>query len=261
MRILVTYAVDPEFEPWRKLAKFDKLTAGKFTFHRTAIASVNVDFLVTGMGPEYASRAMEATNSSSYDACICAGFAGALRAEYQAGDVFIPERVTDKSGAKSLICDPVLFESAKPLKVGRTLLSSPEIIASSAEKATLSSAADAVDMESFTVIAAAQKLGIPALAVRAISDTSDQEMPVDFSRSLDENGQISTGAVLRLLAGQPGKIAALMRLGRQSKLAAETLANFLLAYIPTLAKPKPPGGAVLADRSPAVALVDAKKLN
>ena len=128
---------------------------------------------------------------------------------------------------KSLICDPVLFESAKPLKVGRTLLSSAEIIASSAEKATLSSAADAVDMESFTVIAAAQKLGIPALAVRAISDTSDQEMPVDFSRSLDENGQISTGAVLRLLGGsnRQSRGTGCGLVGKAFS-AAETPANF-----------------------------------
>ena len=92
MRILVTYAVDPEFEPWRKLAKFDKQTAGKFTFHRTAIASVNVDFLVTGMGPEYASRAMEATNSKAATTRIAPlTLQAALCAEYQVrGDVFIP---------------------------------------------------------------------------------------------------------------------------------------------------------------------------
>jgi nucleoside phosphorylase len=233
MNVLIAYAVDPEFTPWRKLLRLEKISAG-LPVQRARIGSATADFLVTGMGPEYATRAMQSVRRISYDACICAGFAGALRPEYHVGDIFVPARIEEAEKRSVVICDPILFESAKPPKPAQTLLSSATIIASSAEKETLSAVAGAVDMESFTVISAAQKLGIPALAVRVISDTRDQDMPVDFSKSLDERGQVSIGSVLKLLAGQPGKLAALMRLGRQSKLAAEALAHFLLEYIRTL---------------------------
>jgi hypothetical protein len=76
---------------------------------------------------------------------------------------------------------------------------------------------------------------MPAAVVRAISDAHDQAMPVDFTTAIDERGQVSVGSVLKLAAGSPSKIAALMRLGRDSKQAAETLARFLEATIERLA--------------------------
>jgi nucleoside phosphorylase len=150
------------------------------------------------------------------------------------GDIFVPEQIVEIGTAATILCDPILSAAARTAKRLGALLSSPKIIASATEKARLAGSAGAVDMESFTVISAAQKRGIPAIAVRVISDTSDQDMPVNFSKGLDENGQVSIGAVLKLLAGQPGKIAALMKLGRQSKQAADALAEFLSAYLQVL---------------------------
>ena len=230
MNILITYAVDPEFAPWPKLCKFEKVKAGSFTIQRARIGSTVADFLVTGMGPEYAQRAMESV-PLSYDACVCAGYAGALRREYQVGDIFIPGRIEQAGQSAAIHCDPRLVESVKSMQPARMLLSSSKVIASAAEKRGFASIADAVDMESFTVVSAAHAQGIPAVAIRVISDTQDQGMPVDFSKSLDDKGQVSTAAVLRLLAGEPSKLAALMRLGRQSKIAAEALTQFLFAYI------------------------------
>ena len=246
MNVLITYAVDPEFAPWCKLIDFENISAGDFQVHRASLGPVKADFLVTGMGSEHAARAIEAMKSSTYDACICAGFAGALSAEYQVGDVVVPEQVKSIEGSTILVCGPALVEAAKAAKRARMLLSSSRIIATSAEKIALSRQADVVDMESFTIISAVHERGIPALAVRAVSDTRDQDMPVDFSKSLDEHGQVSTNVLLRQLAGQPGRIGALMRLGRQSKQAAEALAQFLLGYLQALPNAQQSNAATLA---------------
>jgi nucleoside phosphorylase len=44
--------------------------------------------------------------------------------------------------------------------------------------------AQVVDMESYEVLSAAHKLGIPAIVVRVVSDSLDRKLP-DFNRALN----------------------------------------------------------------------------
>lgn len=232
MKILVTYAVEPEFDPWRKLRKFQSVRCADFSIQRTAFGSATVDFLVSGMGPVHAARAMEAV-VDVYSLCISSGFAGSLRAELSVGDVVIPASVRQAGGASALQCDARLVEAgiAAGGKRIETIVSCDHVATTLAEKAELGGSADAVDMEAFAVLATAQRRGVPALAVRVISDRHDQALPVDLSTAVDERGQVSIGRVLKMVAGSPSQISALMKLGRESKAAAETLARFLESYI------------------------------
>ena len=59
-------------------------------------------------------------------------------------------------------------------------------------------------------------------------------MPVDIDTMLDSQGNVKLGGVVRYVARHPLAVPALMRLGRESKTAAETLAHFLEAYIKKL---------------------------
>jgi adenosylhomocysteine nucleosidase len=111
----------------------------------------------------------------------------------------------------------------------KTFLSSDEIIASAEEKAWLAPFADAVDMESFSVLEAARKL--PGVAIRVVSDRFDQDMPMDFSAAADGKGNVLIASVLKHVVMHPIQIPALIRLGRESRTAAQKLANFLAAYI------------------------------
>jgi nucleoside phosphorylase len=233
MKILVTCAVEPEFEPWRKLRKFENVRCGDFSIQRTTFGSATVDFLVTGMGPVHSARAMEAVAGEAYSLCTASGFAGSLRAELNVGDVVIPASVRQAGGANSVQCDARLVDAgiAAGGKRIETIVSCDHVATTLSEKAQLGESAEAVDMESFTVLAAAQWQRIPAVAVRVISDRHDQALPVDLSTAVDERGQVSIGRVLKMVAGSPGQIAALMKLGRESKAAAETLARFLDGYI------------------------------
>jgi len=239
MKVLVVYAVEPEFDPWRRLRKFADVKAGDFTIHRTQIAGAVVDFVVTGMGPARAARAMEAVASPQYSLVIASGLAGALRPELGIGDIVLPEAVSRAEGETApLACDAALH--AEGISAGgksiETIVSSEHIATTVEEKLRLGKSAQAVDMESFSVVASAQRLGIPAVVLRAVSDRHDQPMPLDLSTAVDERGQVSIGRVMKLVAGKPGQISSLMKLARESKAAAESLARFLDEYIERLSR-------------------------
>jgi nucleoside phosphorylase len=246
MNILVTYAVDPEFDPWRKLRKFREVAAGDFRIRRTEIGRASVDFIVSGMGPARATHAMDAVGSGEYAICIASGFAGSLRPELGISTIVIPSVVRQAGAPNSISCDAQLV--AEGISAGgkaiAALVSSDRIATTVAEKARLGEFGDAVDMESLTVLSAVQRRNIRSVAIRVVSDRHDQAMPVDLSTTVDEHGQVSIGRVLKMVAGSPGQISALMKLGRESKAAADVLARFLEAYVERVSASEPNGAGV-----------------
>src|SRR5882724_6793926 len=105
MRILVTFAVDAEFAPWRKRHDFHsfEIQEGTEAFLAT-ISGIEVVVGLTGIGPESAARkTCEFTWGEVLDLCITTGFAGALLPQYQVADVLAArEIVPDEKRAKSL---------------------------------------------------------------------------------------------------------------------------------------------------------------
>src|SRR2546429_8452304 len=87
MRVLVTFAVEAEFAPWRKLRGFEKMTKGKAQFFRARIGASEVNVLLTGVGGKNAwVQATKVICDGEVDFCISSGLAGALRPEYHLGD-------------------------------------------------------------------------------------------------------------------------------------------------------------------------------
>ena len=236
MRILVSLAVDAEFAPWRKLRKFEAIDAGDVTLHRTQIGRASVDFVITGMGHQNSRRAAESAMSAPHTICICTGFAGALKPEFKPGDILVARAVQMLGNRKTLECASGLATSAYQdgARLVRMFLTSERVVATAEEKARLAPFADAVDMESFAVLSAAQERSLPAVAIRVISDRFDEDMPADIGMTVDEKGRVSVGGVIRHIATHPLSLPALVRLGRNSRAAAEALANFLDAHIKAL---------------------------
>ncbi len=87
--------------------------------------------------------------------------------------------------------------------------------------------------------------GIPAVAIRSISDTVDEDLPLDMNEVFTESGEVSMPRVLGQVAMRPQSLPALVRLGRKSKQAAESLAEFLDRYIVALSKGLRPWNQVL----------------
>src|SRR5260370_26774890 len=93
MRILVTFAVEAEFAPWRKLRTLQPMTVEGIEMFHAQIGRAAVDFVVTGMGMENARRAAELATSVPHTICIAAGFAGSWEPTTKIGDILVAPAV------------------------------------------------------------------------------------------------------------------------------------------------------------------------
>lgn len=236
MRVLVTFAVEAEFAPWRTLRNLRAATIGNISLHQAQIGRASVDFVVTGMGPENARRVADLVMTQPYTFCIVSGFAGALRPDHAVGTILAAEAVQQVGKPQTLQCARSLVsaagrDGATPV---RMLLASEHVVRTAEEKAQLAPFADAVDMESFAILSAAHGNRLPAVVIRAISDTSRRDMPVFLDALVDDRGRVKIGGVIRKVIRHPLQLPALLRLGRDSRTAGQALAHFLQAFIEKL---------------------------
>jgi adenosylhomocysteine nucleosidase len=235
MNILIIYAVEAEFAPWRAI-NMEKVIVGNVSLHRANIGRATVDFVITGMGAANAERVADAVISKGYSFCIISGFAGALKPSVKPGHIVACERVQNHSSRHTEICDTDLLTHAAEYGATSiaTLLTTDHVVNTAIEKNRLSAFAEVVDMESFSILRAANKKNVPSLVVRAISDSFDRDMPAELDTILDPQGHVKIASAVRYVVKHPSLLPALMRLGRDSKTAAEALAHFLELYITKL---------------------------
>ena len=191
---------------------------------RAALAeNPQVSLLVTGIGRKNARRTLEAEFATQIPGLvITSGFAGALDPKFSIGDV-IYEFATEP------LCAKLELAGAKPARI----LCVDRIAVTAADKKQLhdQTGADAVEMESEEIHAACRERGIPCVTVRAISDRADEDLPLDFNQFAKPDMSLDYGKLMRAVAMSPGKISALLRLQKQSKLAAENLSAALARLI------------------------------
>jgi len=214
---------------------------GSATVHVAEFGGAEVAVLLTGVGRVQAARKIAEIGFEArgpIDFVVSSGLAGGLRAEYKIGQVLAARKVLI-AGVSGRVSSSVHLMNLA-IECGASAVDSffsAERVATSAdEKLAIGTLADAVEMESFDVMNWAVDADIPAIAVRAISDTSEEEMPVDMNRIFTADGEISIARVLGEVARRPQSIRGLIRLGRRSRLAAKSLAAFLNSYVQRLAK-------------------------
>jgi adenosylhomocysteine nucleosidase len=236
MRVLVTLAVEAEFAPWRKLRAMRHNKVGEITVSQAEIGRASVDFVVTGMGGENARRVADVVMAQPYTFCIAAGFAGALNPEHAIGSILAAEAVQQIGKAKTMQSSRRLARAAwmDGAFHSKMFLTSDSVIRRAEEKAQLAPFGDAVDMESFAILSAAHEHQISAVAIRVISDTADRDMPAFLDAVIDDVGRVKIGGLVCKVVRHPMHLLALVRLGRDSRTAAEALAHFLEAYIKRL---------------------------
>lgn len=248
MRVLVTFAVEAEFRPWRKRHTFEPVKFANLSLHRARIGDAEVSVLLTGIGPKRARASLmgvcthPAAQDRWFDCCLSVGLAGSLRSQHHPAEILAARRVQPEESHRDLRADAIasdaeLLSMARDCgaKIVGSFLTADRIIVTAREKADLGQKADAVDMESFDVLKEAAAWGAKGLAVRAVSDSAEEDLPIDFNRVVTPEGKISMTGMLRELRGDPGKFPALVRFGSKSRQAARALASFLDRFVPALA--------------------------
>jgi nucleoside phosphorylase len=154
---------------------------------------------------------------------LMAGLAGALDPTLAIGDLIIddlPEGMAMPCGCRQ-----------------GGICTQDGIVATLEEKARLfaDTGAIAVEMENATVRTWAGRLGAAFVAIRAISDRADQTLDPKVLALVDEWGRPRILAIAKMLASRPSSIAHLIRLGKDSKEAAqqlgEAVSEFVIKYV------------------------------
>jgi adenosylhomocysteine nucleosidase len=186
---------------------------------------------VTGMGGEAALRGAETLVACGAAALASFGLAGALDPQLRAGCIFLPNEVSAVDGARE-VTDPawrVRLQTALTGRVaaeGGRLITMRRPVAGVAAKAALfaASGARAVDMESCDIGAVARRHALPFIAVRAIVDEADAELPACVLASTAANGDTSPWRLLTQLLRRPRELAPLLRLLGGYRHASRSLA-------------------------------------
>lgn len=245
MRILVTFAVEAEFAPWRRLRRFRPIrvcprgVSEKTEIWEALIGGTSVSVYLTGIGrglPTEALEMREAFFSSKPDLAISSGLAGALKETLKPGDLIAPQKVRTLKNDTSADSDSSLRDRAvRQGALGiETLITVGRIVSSAEEKRRLAFFGEAVDMESAILMSYFASDAIPVLTIRAISDASDENLPLDFDRFLTPQGAIRPMSLVNAIVRRPGSLPNLMRFGRQSYQAAQRLGSFLDEFVAAL---------------------------
>ena len=236
MKILVTFAVAAEFAPWQRRRKFRRIP-GTWPLFEAQFGGAKVRAVLTGMGQAHALEASRRVLSERPDICISTGLAGALVDGYRPGDLLAARLVGEVGEPMAVASHQELLSMARACGARQVerFATSPALVVRPEQKQAYAGQADAVDMESYTVLAEAARYGVPAVAIRAISDTADFLMPYDFGAVLDAQGQIRVRGVVGQVFRHPSGLPALLALARNCRFAAKRLANFLDAYVGAMA--------------------------
>ena len=194
----------------------------EFTVYESTYAIV----VCGGIGLEAARRAAEAIIAKySPEIIISAGVAGALVPELHLGETIFPGAVIDtQDGSRHETA--IKAAPVGNTALGRTVLaSSPEITGVKRNQQLAKYGAHAVDMESAAVARAAQVHGLAFVAIKAISDELDFELP-EMSRFI-RRGQFQTAPFLLYVALRPWLWLRVVRLARNTQLASENLCAWL----------------------------------
>ena len=207
LRTLVCFALKEEAAPFRRIAG----------------TTPGVSILLTGIGRDNARLTVTAEITRHRPALVLTcGFAGALEARLAVGDVLFD--TADESLRQKLA-----LAGAKTAKI----FCADRIASTAVEKNRLRSetGADAVEMESAAIQTVCREQGIPCATVRVISDTANEDLPLDFNELAKPDRNLDYFKLLRTIAASPGKIGGLLRLQKQTRFAAEKLAAVLARVI------------------------------
>jgi len=225
MKIAIIAALPGELRPlvrsgWiRSSAK--RKTVRKWT---ARIGDADCVAVCGGMGADAVRQAFEeAAADGPLDLVLSVGWAGALQGHLLAGATYVASTVVDAQTGERFVLGGV--------GQGLVLVTTARV-ADETEKHRLAESylGAMVDMEAATVLRLAQMQGVPAVCLKAISDELSDQLP-DFNDFIDQSGQMRMRAFVFHAIFHPRYWGALVRMGRSSAKAAESLASAIRTFL------------------------------
>lgn len=184
----------------------------------------------SGAGPENARAAAELLTSKGTTQLISWGCAAALDETLKPGDLTLADTLIDTNYTRIDISSDWhryakdLLSQFLTVHTGR-LAESKVIVATSADKKQLQSTTGAIalDMESIAIAKVAKQHALPFLAIRAIVDPLNMDLPRAINHSLDDQGDVVLSKLLLFIALHPAELPGLIKLGLHFNAAKNTL--------------------------------------
>ncbi len=246
MRILVTFAVEAEFAPWRKRRLFKKSRFrtpgyGSAVCYSTVVNGTDVDVFLTGIKLRGAEPGLSTLLEKSPDVCISTGLAGGLKGSLGIGQIVAATGVLGLTEGELSFCNSELLQIARQngAIIVERFVTSDRVLGITSEKKDASRYGQVVEMEGFEILNKASRKWIPTILVRSISDTANDTLPLDFNRTINSSGSISLFKMLVEVVRSPRRVPALIEFGNRSRQAAVTLADFLDRYVPAVSAARP----------------------
>jgi nucleoside phosphorylase len=223
---LILAPMTSELRPLVKRAKGQRLSVDNRTVHTARIGDIDLIIAQLGVGPAAARATTEwALNSFKVDHVLVSGIAGGLSPDLAVGAVVVPESVLDLASGKVHDASPIEGVAQQGM-----VATADHLISDQSQLDQLQTAGViALEMESSGVAAACEAAGRPWTTFRVISDRPDQQLTDDTILSLlRPDGSPRVAAALGLMARHPNRIRVMMRLARDSSMAATLAARCTL---------------------------------
>lgn len=246
-RIALLFALSREMAPAVRRLRArpaGEAPAGGLRAAAAACGPHEILLAASGMGARRAAHAAAALlDGWAPDLLVIAGIGAALSPELRAGEVLAAQAVV--SGDERLLPSCAPAPGHIPCQQG-LVLSLDRVLVTPAEKRAALVALRSRDPEPLPTVAemetasaarAARARGIPWAALRAVSDTAHEPLPLDFNHFRKADGNLCAGRLAVALLRRPAALPGLLRLGRNADAAAEALANALAAWLPVALPP------------------------
>lgn len=175
--------------------------------------------VANGPGPKLAAKAVEvAREHEELTGLVSTGFCGGLDPALRVGDIFVPAELI---GAGEV-------NASQGVRGRGKLLSMDRVASTAAEKSELrKTGADAIEMEAAGVAQKAMEYHLPFYCVRVLSDSAQDDLPLDFNHMRDSEGRFSRSKILVAALRKPSAFLKLMTLNKHAKAAAQALGDFI----------------------------------
>jgi nucleoside phosphorylase len=223
----------------RSLRQVRRERRGPFTLWRGDGSGAEVIVVKTGVGVERAATAARLVcDTRRFDVLLSTGCAGALLPSLVPGDLVVGTAVVANPSGERFETNPAwrarvlgdIEQAHLPITVGPMLCSREVLPTAAAKQAAAAQGFIAVEMEGAAIGAHAAAAGVPFVAVRAILDRADAELP-HAGKFVDASGAIKPLALARELVTHPGIVPDLLAMQRLMQAAQTGLGRFFGAFL------------------------------